>query len=353
MTRGERSSLLAAPRAPPRSALSSALRFARVARARLARGDAYALGNAAFVLGSAAYCVLDLLPPVGPFLDDALLVGLAALFVADALLYLRAWGGPLVGRGPCLGVVCGGGGGGGGVSGVSGGSGGKARAGDDDVDDGPTHLDLAAEWVNVAAASIYLAATVAGLLTTSTDVGVLQLALIYSLQGLSSVLFLVDALLYAASWRASAAAAADVSAGGSASGKGGGGGDGGGGGSGGGGGGGGGRGCGVACAPLLDPFFLAHTLNVLPATAYAVCGVASLALFVREAAGGRAADRYEDNRNVRGRLIAGAEPPEIEVTCIAADFGYLACSLLTVASWWTEADAEEREEEVLRGAPIV
>ena len=323
LTRSERSSLLAAPRAPPPSALSRALRFARVARARLARGDAYALGNAAFVLGSAAYCALDLLPPVGPFLDDALLVGLAALFVADALLYLRAWGGPLVGRGPCLGVG-------------SGGGGGSAQAGDDDVDDGPTHLELAAEWVNVAAASIYLAATVAGLLTPSTDVAVPQLALIYSLQGLSSVLFLVDALLYAASWRASAAAAADVSAGGGASGKG----------KGGDGGGGGG---GLACAPLLDPFLLAHTLNVLPATAYAVCGVASLALFVREAAGGRAADRYEDNRNVRGRLIAGAEPPEIEVTCIAADFCYLACSLLTVASWWTEADAEESEGEAAAG----
>jgi hypothetical protein len=327
---GERSSLLAAPRAPPRSALSRALRFARVARARLARGDAYALGNAAFVLGSAAYCALDLLPPVGPFLDDALLVGLAALFVADALLYLRAWGGPLVGRGPCLGGSCG--------SGSSGGGGGKAEAGDAEVDDGPTHLDLAAEWINVSAATIYLAATVAGLLTPSTDVAVPQLALIYSLQGLSSLLFLVDALLYAASWHASAAAAADASTGGGASGKGEGGG-------GGGGGGGSDAGIGGACSLLLDPFLLAHILNVLPATAYAVCGVASLALFVHEAAGGRAADRYEDNRNVRGRLIAGAEPPEIELTCIAADFFYLACSLFTVAAWWTEADAEESEEE--------
>jgi hypothetical protein len=52
---GERSSLLGPPRAPPRSALARALRFARVARARLARGDAYALGNVALDHGTSAH----------------------------------------------------------------------------------------------------------------------------------------------------------------------------------------------------------------------------------------------------------------------------------------------------------
>ena len=332
------------PRRP--AALALALRFASAARARLARGDAYALGNLLFVAGSAAYCALDLLPPVGTFLDDALLVGLAALFVVDALLYLRAWGGPLVGRGPCLGRSGDGRGSGKGAAGGTSGRGGdlvvvsssssvlfapaRARGSDgasggngDGDGDGPTHLDLSAEWVNIAASSIYLAATVVGLLTPSTDVAVPQLALIYALQGISSTLFFADALLYAASWRVGLARAERDAAGAAAD----------------------GGGDAPPCMPRLrDPFALAHTLNVLPALAYAVCGLASLVLFAHEAASGRAADRYEDNRNVRGRLIAGAEPPEIELTCIAADFIYLACSLCTVAAWWQEVEAEEEGE---------
>ena len=198
---GERSALLPAggatkdvaragdalPSAVSPPCLPPLARLLRTARARLCAGEAYALGNLLFLAGSVAYCALDLLPPLGPALDDALLVGLAALFVADAALYLRAWGGPLVG-------------GGGGIS----------------------HLDMAAEWVNVAAATTYLGATITGLLVPPTDVAEGHLMAIYVLQALSSVLFFVDALLYAASWRAAvAAAAAEAAAGGGGGGGGG------------------------------------------------------------------------------------------------------------------------------------
>jgi hypothetical protein len=353
MLGAESASLLRSPRLAPSlpattSALSTALRFATVLRARLLSGDAYALGNALFVAGSLAYCCLDLLPPVGTLLDDALLVGLAALFVADAALYLRTWGGALVGRGPCIGgarcrVFVGadlekGGAfahaGLGGQRSKDGGAGGNYNDGGGDEDDGPTHLDLAAEWVNVAASIVYLAATVVGLLTPATSVAVEQLAVIYALQGTSSLLFFVDALLYALSWRAGLARAAAASAcGGPAAvaDR-----------SSGGGGGGGASGGGFVL--LGDPAALAHALNVLPALAYAACGLASLVLFALEAAAGRGADRFGDDRNVRGRLIAGAEPPAIEAICIVSDFSYLACSLCTTAAWFAEVEAESEGE---------
>ena len=380
----ERSSLLLTQRRrQPNSSsttLATALRFVSVSRARLARGDAYALGNALFLAGSAAYCTLDLLPPVGTYLDDALLVGLAALFVADAALYLRTWGGALVGRGPCLGrsVCCGGydasGGGGrcGGCciaphfsrvhngeelvleGGATLGAGSGAGAGgdkklaeerEDGAEEGPSHLDLAAEWVNISASSLYLVATVIGLQTPSTDVAIPQLALIYALQGLSSVLFFADAILYAASWHAGLPSNDESgSSGGDSGGSGGPSGD---------------VKSGLAfgggrlLALFRSPHALAHVLNVLPAFAYAVCGLASLVLFALETAAGRGTDRFEDNRNVRGRLIAGAEPPEIEIACIAADFAYLTCSLCTVAAWWTEVEAEEREAELASGMAAV
>jgi hypothetical protein len=156
---------------------------------------------------------------------------------------------------------------------------------------------------------------------------VAALVAVYVLQAFSSLLFFADAVLYLLSWRAGLAAAS--------------------------GGGSGGKGAVAAeddgsdgarggCA---DAFAWAHALNVLPAFVYAACGAVSLALFGAGLAEGRAIEHYGANRDIRGRLIAGAEPPEIEVACIISDWMYLLCALMTTTGWWRDLlDGDEADE---------
>ena len=77
---------------------------------------------------------------------------------------------------------------------------------------------------------------------------------------------------------------------------------------------------------------------IVPAFAYAICSIVSMYLFSIAVADGRGKTSYDENRTIRGRLVAGAEPIEIELTCIAGDFLYLICSLFTWKVWYDDLD---------------
>jgi hypothetical protein len=176
------------------------------------------------------------------------------------------------------------------------------------IDDEPSRLDLSGEYINIAASSIYLLSTVIVLVTNPEDVTVLWS--IYAAQAISSILFFVDSLLYFASWR---------------------------------------KGLLLSSYALLEGDkvivenvqgnvwqICAHVFNIVPALAYAICSVVSMYLFSIAVADGRGKTTYDENRTIRGRLVAGAEPLEIELTCIVGDFLYLLCSLFTFKVWYDD-----------------
>lgn len=177
-------------------------------------------------------------------------------------------------------------------------------------DDEPSRLDLSGEYINITASSIYLLSTVIVLVTNPEDVNVLWI--IYAAQATSSILFFIDALLYFASWRAGLLASSYESLEGDKS--------------------------------VVEDIqgkgwqICAHVMNIVPAFAYAICSIVSMYLFSIAVADGRGKTTYDENRTIRGRLVAGAEPIEIELTCIAGDFLYLICSLFTWKVWYDDLD---------------
>ena len=236
--------------------------------------------NVINVLGSLAYFALDFLPTkLSAAAQDVVYVSLSSAFLVDALLFLFMWHGALAA-------------------------------------DAPNALDISAEYANVLAALIYLGGScamagvvskrealalndVAAVAATSKSAAILLIAATY--------LFLIEALLYTASWAVAvrAAAAASAAAGEAPQRC---------------------RGC-----ALGDVYLLANVLNVAAAAIYAACTTANLvllntsALFVRGA----------------GRLVTGVAAPGIGTACIVADGLYLADALLFTGAWLRDVDDEE------------
>jgi len=269
------------------------------AQLRSARSlDGYFLGTLLNLLGSAAYVVLDWVPiSPGPDLY-ATYVTLAAVFLADALLFASLW---RAGGGCALRAW-------------------RAGAG--------TPLEASAEAANVGSSFIYLAATVLA------RYGDPNLFATFVLQLLATLLFVAEAVLYAAAWRAAAAAdgAARAAAGAPPRAP--------------------RRGC---CAPR-DVYLHANALNVLAASAYAACAIAMTAVIAQ--AGGEAALIASGRAVSRGvGRMPAASLLAIGLVCAAMDIVYLLSAVLFCAAWSRDlSDAEEdgrvaqaKEEEEAAG----
>ena len=236
------------------------------------------------ILGSLAYFALDFLPTKLPAAaQDAVYVSLSSAFFLDALLFLFMWHGA-------------------------------------SAADAPSALDISAEYANVLAALIYLVGScamagdvsrrealaqndAAAVVDAGKTAAVLLIAATY--------LFLIEAVLYTASWAvaARAAAAASAEAGEKPPRC---------------------RGC-----ALGDVYLLANMLNVAAAAIYAACTTANLALFNSSALFVRGA----------GRLVTGVAAPGIGTACIVADGLYLADALLFTGAWLRDVDDEEAAAE--------
>jgi hypothetical protein len=179
-------------------------------------------------------------------------------------------------------------------------------------EDEPSRLDLSGEYVNIAASFIYFISTIIVLTTNPEDV--LILWCIYAAQAISSILFFIDALLYFASWRIGLLSSSYESLEGDKT---------------------------IEDLKGKEWQLFAHILNIIPAFVYTICSIISMYLFSIAVADGRGKTTYDENRTIRGRLVAGAEPIEIEIACIVGDFLYLLCSFFTFKVWFDDLNTSE------------
>ena len=234
--------------------------------------DRYLYANVINVCASLAYFVNDFAGSSATiWMQDTFFIFLASSFVVDALLYLSLWHGA-------------------------------------PATEAPSALDISAEYANVAASVVYLAGTVVmAAVVNAASSGVktpegLAAALVIS--AVSEYLFLVEAVLYAASW-AVAARAADAER------------------------------VAAGLAPAHNAGFwtylCANASNLVPVTIYAACITANIILFSSLSSFVRG----------QGRFFVGVATPAIGTACIVADGWYLADSLLFSAAWWCDVDASE------------
>ena len=240
--------------------------------------DLYLYGNIINFGASLAYFVNDFVPlPSTLWVQAFFYIFLAAAFLIDSLLFLFNWHG-------------------------------AAAA------EAPSALDISAEYANVGASLVYLVGTI--VMACSVNSISSNYVLVpggflaaVALSALSQYLFLVEAVLYMASWAVSARDAdAELAA--------------------------------AAKPPLRSAGFVtylaANIANVVPAAIYASCVTANIILFN---------SLSQSFVRGRGRFFTGVATAGIGTACIVADGLYVLDALLYMAAWWSDVMSDEAAAE--------